>query len=180
MALREASAAQPKDPKETTVEASDKSSAALRAKTKAELKQALEAVAEATAQRDKAAADMFQLYANLLSVDARYAWNKIVHEQTEADPLYGPPRADQKRAPGNVMQVFRRLCHVPPSHCVPQQRDRAGEVLHHERAEETPARQHSSVCAACGTAQFLHLATALLVLQPKREHQHDSYERALR
>jgi hypothetical protein len=29
---------------------------------------------------------MFQLYANLLSVDARYAWNKIVHEQTDADP----------------------------------------------------------------------------------------------
>jgi hypothetical protein len=29
---------------------------------------------------------MFQLYANLLSVNARYAWNKIVQEQTEADP----------------------------------------------------------------------------------------------
>jgi hypothetical protein len=29
---------------------------------------------------------MFQLYTNLLSVDARYAWNKIVQEQTEADP----------------------------------------------------------------------------------------------
>ena len=41
---------------------------------------------KATTLRDKAAADMFQLYANLLSVDARYAWNKIVQEQTEADP----------------------------------------------------------------------------------------------
>jgi hypothetical protein len=29
---------------------------------------------------------MFQLYANLLSVDTRYAWNKIVQEQTNADP----------------------------------------------------------------------------------------------
>ncbi len=87
-----------------------------------------------------------------------------------------PPRADQKRAPGNVRQVFQRLCHVPPSHRVPQQRGRAGEVLHQERAEETPACQHSSVCAACGTAQFLHLATALLVLQPKCEGQHDSHE----
>ena len=29
---------------------------------------------------------MFQLYANLLSVDARYHWNKIVQEQTNADP----------------------------------------------------------------------------------------------
>ena len=77
-ALKEASAAQPKDPKETAVEATNKSSAALRAETKADLKLALEAVAEATMQRDKVAADMFQLYANLLSVYARYAWNKIV------------------------------------------------------------------------------------------------------
>ncbi len=135
VALKEASTAQPKDPKETTVEATNESSAALRAKTKAGLKLALEAVAEATTQRDKAAADMFQLYANLLSVNARYAWNKIVHEQTKANPLHGPPRADQKRAPGNVTQVFRRLCHVPPSHHVPQQRGRVGEVLHHKCAE---------------------------------------------
>ncbi len=86
MALREASAAQPKDPKETTVEASKEGSAALRATIKAVLKQALEAVKEATTNCDKAAKDMFQLYANLLSVNARYAWNKIVHKQTEADP----------------------------------------------------------------------------------------------
>jgi hypothetical protein len=84
--LKEALAAQPKDPNVTTVEAAGKSSAALCADTKADLKIALEAVAEATTQRDKAAADMFQLFANLLSVDARYASNKIVQEQTEADP----------------------------------------------------------------------------------------------
>ncbi len=85
VALKEAIAAQPKDPKETTVEAEDKSSITLRAETKADLKIALEAVAEATTQRDKAAADMFQLYANLLSVNVRYAWNKIIQEQTKAD-----------------------------------------------------------------------------------------------
>jgi hypothetical protein len=86
VALKEAIAAQPTDPKETTVEAANKSSAALHTKTKADLKIALEAVADATTQHDKAAADMFQLYGNLLSVDARYAWNKILQEQTEADP----------------------------------------------------------------------------------------------
>jgi hypothetical protein len=37
-------------------------------------------------KHDKAAEDMFQLYANLLSVDARYMWNKIVQKQTNADP----------------------------------------------------------------------------------------------
>jgi hypothetical protein len=150
VALKEASAAQPEDPKETTVEASKEGSATLRTMIKAELKQALEAVEEATTQQDKVAEDMFQLYANLLSVNARYAWNKIVHEQTKADPymdLQGLTR-------GNVTQVFQRLCHVTPRHHVPQQRGRAGEVLHHERAEETPARQHLSVCAVCGTAQW--------------------------
>jgi hypothetical protein len=75
-----------KNPKETTVEASEEGSATLRATIKAELKQALEAIEEATTKHDKAAEDMFQLYANLLSVDARYAWNKIVQEQTNANP----------------------------------------------------------------------------------------------
>jgi hypothetical protein len=75
-----------KDPKETTVESSEEGSATLRTAIKAELKQALEAVEEATTKRDKAAEDMFQLYANLLSVNARYAWHKIVQEQTNADP----------------------------------------------------------------------------------------------
>jgi hypothetical protein len=86
LALKEASAAQCKDPKVTTVGATDESSAALCAETKADLKIALEAVAEATTQRDKAATDMFQLYRNLLSANTRYAWNKIVQEQTEANP----------------------------------------------------------------------------------------------
>ena len=30
---------------------------------------------------------MFQFYANLLSLDAKYSWNKIVRVQTEADPF---------------------------------------------------------------------------------------------
>ncbi len=84
--LKEALAPQPQDPKENTVEADDKSLTALRAETKAELKLAVEAVVDATTKRDKAAEDMFQLYANLLSVNARYALNKILQEQTKADP----------------------------------------------------------------------------------------------
>jgi hypothetical protein len=33
------------------------------------------------------ATEMFQFYTNLLSSDAKYAWNKIVREQMEADPF---------------------------------------------------------------------------------------------
>jgi hypothetical protein len=87
-ALKEAVAAQPREaaPKETTDEDDNDGTAILCTESKAELKQAVLAVKEVADLRDKAAQDMFQLYANLLSVNARYAWNKIVQEQTEADP----------------------------------------------------------------------------------------------
>ncbi len=70
-ALKETLAAQPQeeDPKETAAGADNDSSATLHAETKAELEQAALAAKEATTLRDKAAADMFLLYANLLSVN---------------------------------------------------------------------------------------------------------------
>jgi hypothetical protein len=74
-----------KNSKESMVEASSASST-LRSDIMAELKQAVGAAEEAMTKRDKAAEDMFQLYANLPSINARYAWNKIVQEQTNADP----------------------------------------------------------------------------------------------
>ncbi len=121
MALKEALAAQPKDPKETTVEASNESSAALCAKTKADLKLALEAVAEATTQRDKAASDMFQLYANLLSVNARYTWNKIVQWQTEADP-YTDLQGLTRKGPRGMSRKSFEDCVMFHSPCSPTTR----------------------------------------------------------
>ncbi len=47
---------------------------------------------------------MFQFYVNLLSLDAKYLWNKIYREQTEADPfkhLHGV----SKKGPRGLMQV---------------------------------------------------------------------------
>jgi hypothetical protein len=38
-------------------------------------------------KHEAAATKMFLFYVNLLSLDAKYAWNKIVKEQTEADPF---------------------------------------------------------------------------------------------
>ena len=85
-ALKEAVAAQPREatPKETTDEDNDDGTAILRTESRAELKQAVQYVKAVADLRDEAAQGMFELYANLLSVDARYAWNKIVQEQTEA------------------------------------------------------------------------------------------------
>jgi hypothetical protein len=104
--LKEALVAQPQDPKETMVEADDVSSATLHAETKAELKQAALAAVEAMTQRDKAAVDMFQLYANLLSVDARYAWNKIIQDQTKADPYQDLQRLTRKGPRGMSRKSF--------------------------------------------------------------------------
>ena len=59
--------------------ANDQVAPALQAKIEAELSSAQEAATEAKNRAEAAANDMFQLYANLLSVDAKYAWNKIVH-----------------------------------------------------------------------------------------------------
>jgi hypothetical protein len=107
-ALKEALAAQPQEeePKDTTAGADDDSSATLHAKTKAELKQASLAAKEAADLRDKAAVDMFLLYANLLSVDAKYAWNKIVQEQTEADPYQDLQGLNQKGPRGMSCKSF--------------------------------------------------------------------------
>jgi hypothetical protein len=42
------------------------------------LKKAKEAKENAKAKVESAAKDIFQFYANLLSVDTKYAWNKII------------------------------------------------------------------------------------------------------
>jgi hypothetical protein len=146
VALREASAApaktsgqagtskKSKDPKETTIEAREEGSAALRATIKAELKQALEAIEEATTKHDKAAKDMFQLYTNLLSVDARYAWSKIVRKQTKADPYTGLQGLTRKGPRGMLRKSFEdcvmfHLLTVFPNNVAEQERHYITNVL---------------------------------------------------
>ncbi len=73
-------------------------------------------------KREAAATKMFQFYANLLSLDAKYAWNKIVKEQTEADLFKDLQGVSRKGPKGTFAGVIRRLCYVPPSPCVSKQR----------------------------------------------------------
>ncbi len=74
----------------------DASEPSLQANFQLDLKKTKESAENAIAKVESAVKDMFQFYTNLLSVDAKYAWNKIVKEQ---------------------------IRDVPPSHHVPQQRD---------------------------------------------------------
>ena len=87
---------------QTTVEASSASST-LCANIVAELKQAVEATEETTARLDMAAEYMFQLHANLLSINARYVWNKIVQDQTNADP-YTDLQGLTKKGPRGLLR----------------------------------------------------------------------------
>ena len=45
-----------------------------------DLEKVRKAAENAKAKAESTAQDMFQFYTNLLSVDAKYAWNKIVQE----------------------------------------------------------------------------------------------------
>jgi hypothetical protein len=68
-----------------------------------------------------AATKMFQFYANLLSLNAKYLWNKIVREQMEADPFKDLQGMSRKRPKGTFAGVIRQLRHVLPSHFVSKQ-----------------------------------------------------------
>ncbi len=57
-------------------------------------------------QKDAAATKMFQFYANLLSLDAKYVWNKIVKEQTEADPYKDLKDVSRKGQRGLTSESF--------------------------------------------------------------------------
>ncbi len=80
----------------------DQVAPALRAQIEAELSSA-QAATEAKNRAEAAANDMFQLYTNLLSIDAKYAWNKIVHEQTASDP-YTDLQGCTKKGPRGLLR----------------------------------------------------------------------------
>ncbi len=67
---------------EATTEASDQE---MQANFQADLKNVKEAAENAKRTVTAAANKMFAFYANLLSVEAKYAWNKIAEEQTEGN-----------------------------------------------------------------------------------------------
>jgi hypothetical protein len=74
-----------KKPKETAATASQPDPV-LQAEYVSAIEEAKEAAEKAKAKIELAAVDMFQLYANLLSINAKYTLNKVIHKQTQSDP----------------------------------------------------------------------------------------------
>jgi hypothetical protein len=64
-------------------------------------------------KKEAAATKMFQLYANLLSLDAKYLWNKIVREQTEADPFKDLQGMSRKGPRGLTQESFGKCVMFP-------------------------------------------------------------------
>jgi hypothetical protein len=73
---------------------------------KALYEKAIAAKEAAKIQKDTAATKMFQFYANLLSSDAKYAWNKIVREQTKANPYMDLQGVSRKGPRGLSRESF--------------------------------------------------------------------------
>jgi hypothetical protein len=57
-------------------------------------------------KREAAATKMFYFYANLLSSDAKYSWNKIVREQMEADQFKDLQGVSRKGPRGLLQESF--------------------------------------------------------------------------
>ncbi len=51
-----------------------------------DLEKAKQAQSTAKGMMTAAASKMFTFYSNLLSLESKYSWNKIVGKQTESDP----------------------------------------------------------------------------------------------
>jgi hypothetical protein len=85
-------------------------------------------------KKDAAATKMFQFYANLLSLDAKYAWNKIVREQTEAD-LFKDLQGVSRKGPRGLSResfdecVMFHLLTVFPNNTAEQEKYYLSNVL---------------------------------------------------
>jgi hypothetical protein len=88
----------------------------------------------AKSKKDATATMMFQFYANLLSSDAKYLWNKIVREQTEADP-FKDLQGVSRKGPRELLRksfsncVMFHLLNVLPNNAAKQEKYYLSKVL---------------------------------------------------
>ncbi len=101
---------------------------------KAVYKKASFAKETAKNKKEAAATKMFQFYANLLSLDAKYSWNKIVWEQMVADPFKNLQGVSRKGPRGLSHESFEEcvifhLLTVFPNNAAEQEKYYLSNVL---------------------------------------------------
>jgi hypothetical protein len=100
------------EPKAAAQEAMDAPAAddQMKASFLSDLEKAKKAQRIAKGARTAAASKMFAFYSNLLSPESKYAWNKIVSEQTESNPYVN--------LQGDALQGPRGMSHQSFHNCV--------------------------------------------------------------
>jgi hypothetical protein len=101
-----ASRSLPRSIRKEAAATADASKSGLQAIYQLDLMKSREAAENARAKVESAAQDMFQFYTNLLSVDAKYAWNKIVQEQTQSNPYMDLQGVSKKGPRGLTRKAF--------------------------------------------------------------------------
>jgi hypothetical protein len=101
---------------------------------KAIYKKAILAKETAKNQKDATATKMFQFYSNLLSSDAKYAWNEIVWEQTDMNPYKDLKGVSRKGPRGLLWESFEdcimfNLLTVFPNNAAEQEKHYLSNVL---------------------------------------------------
>jgi hypothetical protein len=71
-----------------------------------DLEKAKESTENSKAKAESAVKNMFQFCANLLSVDTKYAWNKIIQDQMASDPYTDLQSVFKKGPRGPLCKSF--------------------------------------------------------------------------
>jgi hypothetical protein len=145
----------------------------MKASFQADLEKAKQAQETAQGAMTAAVNLLFTFYSNLLSPKSKYAWNKIVVEQTEGDLYVNLQGVSLEGPRGTSCESFNNcimfhLLTVFPINAAEQEKYYILNVL------KKP--QHVSVLTLCRAAQCLHPPDAVLLLQPQCECQHQARE----
>ncbi len=119
---------------------------------------------------------MFMIYSNLLSPESKYAWNKIVVEQTKDNPYVNLQGASLEGPRGTSCKLFNdcimfHLLTAFPINAAEQEKYYISNV--HKKPQCFNVRQFVH-CVLCRAAQCLHRPDALLLLQPHCKCQHQA------
>jgi hypothetical protein len=85
----------------------------MKATFQANLEKAKKAAKDAKGAMTAAASQMFAFYSNLLSVESKYTWNKIVFEQRESDPYVDLQGVSQEGPRGMSRKSFNNCVLFP-------------------------------------------------------------------
>eukprot|EP00804_Cyclotella_cryptica_P003249 CCRYP_010479-RA/>CCRYP_010479-RA protein AED:0.25 eAED:0.25 QI:0/-1/0/1/-1/1/1/0/240 len=111
------------------------------------------------------ALEVFQLYANLLTEEARQPWDLIVKEQTESSPFHDI-FGRKEEVTGQGVRVIQEVPVTPPPIVFRTWRRQKFEILYFKLPQEAQQGSGASVCAARDAAEQLRGRPPVLVLQP--------------